>query len=139
MMAALKYFAHGLLFSAVYFGIGITGLDFVFRTAMTAALGFFMFGLINSVITRYLWGIPMKSDYWSILEQGLILIWPLGIINLVFILFSYPYLDNWLTLVLVSLVQCMPYGFVCKYIAGRYEDEDDEEETVDISKLDKYN
>jgi uncharacterized membrane protein len=137
MMAVFKYFVHGLLFSAVYLGIAVSGLDFIFKIGITAILGFFIFGFINSLITRYLWKISMKSDYWSFLEQGFILIWPLAMINLLFILPLYPFLNNWLTIVVVSLVQCMPYGFVCKYIAGRYEEEEKEEET-DVSKLDKY-
>jgi uncharacterized membrane protein len=136
MMAALKYFEHGLLFSTVYLLIGVTGLDFMFKIGIMAILGFFMFGFINSLINRYLWKISMKSDYWSFITQGFILIWPLAIINLLFILASYPFLNNWITIVVVYLVQCIPYGFVCKYIADRYEEED--EETVDVSKLDKY-
>lgn len=136
MMAAFKYFVHGVLFSAVYIVIGISGLHVImFATVMTAIFGFVTFGFINSLINRYLWKIPMKSDYWSFLEQGFILIWPLGIINFFFLLLSYPFLYNWLAVVLVSLVQCMPYGFVCKYVADRYEEG---EETIDVSKLDKY-
>jgi hypothetical protein len=134
MMTALKYFVHGLLFSAVYIGLGVSGLDFIFKIGMTAIVGFVLFGFINSLITSRLWKIPMKSDYWSFLVHGFILIWPLALINLLFVLPLYPFLNNWLTIVVVFLVQCIPYGFVCKYIGERYE----EDETIDVSKLPKH-
>jgi len=134
MIVVLKYFVHGLLFSAVFAGLAVSGLDFIFRIAITVFLGFFLFGFINSLITNRLWKIPMKSDYWSFFAQGFILFWLLAVINLFFLLLSYPFINNWLTIVVVFLVQCIPYGFACKFIAERYE----EDETIDVSKLDKY-
>jgi len=130
IQTVFKYFVHGLLFSAVFAGLAVSGLDFIFTTVITVLLGLFLYGLINSLITSLLWKIPMKSDYWSFIVQGFILIFAFGGINLLFMLSLYPFLNNWITIVVVFLVQCIPYGIVAKQIAIRWEEEGETTEEV---------
>jgi hypothetical protein len=141
-MLLAKYFVHGILFS-------ILGLVFVFVWAWVfvvlvlfgSFLGlligflvlFLMMGWLNSVITGFVWHIPIKTNWTTVLIHGFVL-------SIVFVIVHIPSLflslgfPSAVMVILLLIVYAFVDGFIARRIAGIWQRKEAPEMVVETPK-----
>lgn len=133
----LKYFLHGLAYSLLMLVlVFVWALILLILTMLGAIIGliigvillFFIMGFLNSFLTLYIWSIPVKMQLTSLLGHGFLLFIALIVVNVpaMMINLSVPGLA---TSIVLFIAYAFIDGFVSKYVAliWREEDEEDEE------------
>lgn len=125
-----KYFVHGVAFSLLFtfFIIGLTLFSVVLMMfgsfiglIIVIGLMILMIGSINIEITERLW-FSVKSEFWDILFHGLLLFIALLIVDGVLFLAPLLVFPGIGTITLTFIIGSFIDGFVCKKIAGLWED-----------------
>ncbi len=125
-----KYLVHGVTFSLLFtfFVIGLTLFSVVLMVfgsfiglIIVIGLMILMIGSINIEITERLW-FSVKSEFWDILFHGLLLFIALLVVDGVFFLALLLVFPGIGTITLTFIIGSFIDGFVCKKIAGLWEE-----------------
>lgn len=129
--APLKYFLHGVSFSLFML---VLGLVWVVLLLMLAAVGFIigliiglvvlfiLVGGLNSFLTDMIWGIPIKTDWKSLLAHGFALIFVLLIAGIPGFLVTM-FVPGLVTTALRFIIYAFIDGFLGKNVGGYWEEE----------------
>jgi len=137
----LKYFLHGISFSGLFLVLGIVWvfifavlviIGFIIGFIIGLLLLFFIMGGLNTVLTDFIWGIIIKSDWKSLLAHGFVLFIALLIVSIPSLIINSSVL-NLATLILVFIIYCFIDGFMAKSIAGYWQEEYEEATVSNIS------
>lgn len=130
----LKYFLHGILFSALFLVLGLVwAVLFVVLIAIGLFIGFiigclvlfFLVGGLNTFLTDAIWSIPLQSGWKSLLSHGFILFILLVIVGIPSFIVSL--IEPSMTVrVITFIVYAFIDGFVAKNVAGWWEEEGEE-------------
>jgi len=127
----MKYFVHGIAFSLLFTVLAIT---WIFGFSLLILLGSFIgliiglillmliIGFVNNLITTFLW-FSVKWGTWDILFHGFVLFIALLFVNSVFITLPSLAFPGAITTVVTVIVGAFVDGFVCKKVAGWWEQE----------------
>ena len=126
----VKYFLHGILFSGLFLVLGIVwAVIFAVLIVVGLFIGFiigvivlfFIIGGLNALLTSFVWGISVKSDWKSLLVHGFVLFIalliasiPSFVINLI--------VPSLVTSIVIFLIYCFVDGFVSKNVAVFWEE-----------------
>jgi hypothetical protein len=127
-----KYFGQGILFSLI-----LTGFAIVWAVVLVALLvvgfiigliiGFvillFMLGWLNAGLTSWIWDIPIRTDWKSLLAHGLVLLIALIVVGIPAIIVNYV-VPSVVTTVVMFVVYCFIDGFVAKKVAEYYQEDE---------------
>lgn len=127
-----KYFIHGLAFSIL---TSLLVLLWAVILAFLILMGLFIglivgigllmliVGFINSVVTGWLW-FPVKSGFWNMLVHGFVLFIALLVVNAIVSWTPQQILPGIPTLVVAFIVTCFVDGYVGKWVASFWEEEE---------------
>lgn len=115
-----KYFAHGIVFSIIFFMFGIVwALISVLLVVVGAWIGFLIaivllllvIGFINSVVTGWLW-FPVKMSFGDVFLHGLVLFIMYLILNFILVVMPSIHFPGIVTTIITLIVATFIYGFV---------------------------
>jgi len=129
----VKYFLHGLAFSVIFLLLAfvwafilailvVTGL--VIGLIIGLILLLFIIGGLNSFLTGFIWSIPIKTGWKSLLGHGFVLFIALIIVHVPAIIMS-SIVPNLATTIVLFIVYALIDGFVAKNVATYWEEESD--------------
>jgi|YelNatPaOPRAMG01_1025707.scaffolds.fasta_scaffold03275_14 hypothetical protein len=130
-----KYFLHGILFSILFLGLAFFwALILAALVAIGLFIGliigllvlFLIIGGLNVALTDFVWQIPIKSDWKSLLAHGFVLFMALLVVSVPSIIIRLA-IPSIVTTIVLFIVYCFIDGFVAKNIAGYWEEEDEED------------
>ena len=133
----LKYFLHGFLFSLLTLVLGFVGIFFLLALTMVGLfIGFIIgillillsVGVLNAILTNWLWDVQIKMGIISLLGHGFVLLLALLLVHIPAIIVAFASASHPLSWV-VSIVSFVAYafvdGYVAKNVAGMWEQEYD--------------
>ncbi|MGB9713769.1 MAG: hypothetical protein ACPLZC_02180 [Candidatus Bathyarchaeales archaeon] len=83
---------------------------------------FLLIGGLNAVLTDFIWGIPIESNWKSLLAHGFVLFIVLLIASIPQLVISLV-IPNIITTIVLFMIYCFIDGFIAKNIAGYWEEE----------------
>ena len=122
----VKFFVHGIAFSGLFFVLEIvwvfTGVFLVFYGSyigliIGVLLLFLIVGVVNSIVSRFVWGFSMKDSATSIFFHGLVLFIILLMVDLVLMVPAFVFLGNPIVTVAKFIASCSFYGLIGKKVA----------------------
>jgi hypothetical protein len=130
-----KYFVHGIGFSIIFTILTIVWaailvvlvlVGFIIGLIIGLGLLLLFIGFINSVLMSMIWGVSMKTNFWSILSHGLVVF--IGLLIVGFIFMIPLFVDSSIsTQILIIVISSIPRGFVAKKIGEIWKAEGAEE------------
>jgi hypothetical protein len=124
----LKYFVHGLAFSLIML---ILGIGLAFLLVLLVAIGFII-GLIvgflillmvhagiNVFLMDRIWHVPIKTNWWSLLVHGLVLMIVLFLASIPSLLINFS-MPNIIVYIITFIIYCPIDGYIAKHIAQGY-------------------
>lgn len=136
-----KYFLHGLIFSLLLLGLEIVWAFLLVFLVLTGyivgfILGFivlfFIIGGLNAVLTQSIWDTYIKQNWKSLLGHGIVLFIALIVAAIPSLLVRYAY-SNFIVEVFVFFIYCFIDGYIAKQVGFAFEEERDEDETLEES------
>jgi len=137
----LKYFLHGISFSGLFLILGIVwAFIFVVLVVIGFFIGFiigilllfFIIGGLNTVLTDLIWGVPIKSDWKSLLAHGFVLFIVLLIVSIPSLIINF-IVPSLVALIFMFIIYCFIDGFIAKSVAGYWQEEYEEATVSSIS------
>jgi hypothetical protein len=125
----LKYFLHGLAFSVIFSLLAFVWAFILVLLAMVGAfigliigviILFFIIGGLNSFLTDFIWSIPIKTKWTSLLGHGVVLFIALVLVHIPSFVVSLS-LHGLATTIVLFLAFSFIDDFVAKYIAIQWE------------------
>jgi hypothetical protein len=132
----LKYFEHGILFSLIMSGLVIV---WAFVLAVLLVTGFiigliigllillFILGGLNTSLTSWIWDVPIRTDWKSLLAHGFVLTIALVVVGIPAVIVNYS-VPSIVTTIVMFVVYCFVDGFVAKRVAEYFPEEYQEDE-----------
>jgi hypothetical protein len=129
--APLKYFLHGVSFSLLMLVLGLAwAILFVILAAVGFLIGliiglivlFILVGGLNSFLTHMIWGIPIKTDWKSLLAHGFAFIVALLVAEIPSFLVT-SYAPGLATTAVLFIIDAFIDGFIGKNVACHWEEE----------------
>lgn len=129
----LKYFAHGLTFSVLYFAMVLFWtLILTILVVSGAIIGliiglgilFLIIGALNSEITSFLW-FPVEASFWKVLLHGVVLFIVLLIVQGIFVWIPNFVFPSVLVQIVTLIVGTFLNGLVGKAVAGLWKGRED--------------
>jgi len=131
----LKYFLHGLAFSVIFL---VLAFVWAFILVILVLIGwlvgliigvivlFFLIGGLNSFLTDFIWSIPIKTKWTSLLGHGFLLFIALIFAHIPALLISLS-VPSLATTIVLLIVNAFVDGFVAKNVAAIWKVEEEEE------------
>jgi len=129
--APLKYFLHGVSFSLLMLVLGLAwAILFVILAAVGFIIGliiglvvlFILVGGLNSFLTDMIWGIPIKTDWKSLLAHGFALILVLLVAEIPSFLVT-SFVPGLAITAVLFIIYAFIDGFIGKNVGGYWEEE----------------
>jgi cation transport ATPase len=126
-----KYFVHGLAFSLLFTVLIILwAFGFLVLIVLGAWIGWIIglgllmliTGGLNTLLTSFLW-FPVKTSSWSIIGHGIVLFIVLLIVNGIAVWLPSMAFPGIATTIATFIFASFIDGFVCKQVAGFWEEE----------------
>jgi len=127
----LKYFLHGILFSIIFLVlVFVWALILVALVVIGLFLGliigliilFFFIGGLNSFLTEFIWSIPIKTRWTSLLGHGFVLCIALILAHIPAMIISVV-VPGLATTVVLFIINAFIDGFVAKHVATLWKEE----------------
>lgn len=128
--APLKYFLHGVSFSLLMLVLGLVwvlllmvlvGVGLIIGLIIGLVVLFILVGGLNSYLTDMIWGIPIKTDWNSLLAHGFALIVAMFIAEIpAFLVTSY--VPGLATTAVLFIIYAFIDGFLGKNVGAYWED-----------------
>jgi len=80
----------------------------------------FIMSWLNAGLTSWIWDIPMRTDWKSLLAHGLVLLIALIVVEIPAIIVNYA-VPSVVTMVVMFVIYCFIDGFVAKKVAEYYQ------------------
>jgi hypothetical protein len=124
-----KYFEQGILFSLILTGLAIVWavvlvvllvVGFIIGLIIGFVILLFIMGWLNAGLTNWIWDIPIRTDWKSLLAHGLVLLIALIVVEIPAIIVNYA-VPSVVTMVVMFVIYCFIDGFVAKKVAEYYQ------------------
>jgi hypothetical protein len=124
-----KYFEQGILFSLILTGLAIVWaivlvvllmVGFIIGLIIGFVILLFIMSWLNAGLTSWIWDIPMRTDWKSLLAHGLVLLIALIVVEIPAIIVNYA-VPSVVTMVVMFVIYCFIDGFVAKKVAEYYQ------------------
>jgi len=126
-----KYFAHGIVFSIIFFVLSIV---WAFISVLLVVVGawiglliaivllFLIIGFINSIVTDWLW-FPVKVSLGDVFLHGFVLFIIYLILDFILVVMPSIYFPSIATAIITLIVATFIYGFVGKKVGEFWQEE----------------
>ncbi|UCE15346.1 MAG: hypothetical protein JSV12_05565 [Candidatus Bathyarchaeota archaeon] len=132
-----KYFVHGIAFSFLFLVLAfVLVFILVFLVAVGSFIGLIIgFGILmltvgglNCFLTWVIWGVEIKTSFWSVLLHGFALFLVLLLVNGILVMIPNVAFPSIATTVITFIIGAFAGGFVGKKVAELFEEEFQKEE-----------
>jgi hypothetical protein len=127
-----KYFVHGALFSILglvlsFVWVAILIMLVLLGSIIGLLIGlvvlFFIVGWLNSMLTGFVWHMPIKTDWKTVLVHGLVLSIVFFIVHIPAIVVNFV-APSVITVVVLLIIYAFIDGFVARHVAGMWQREE---------------